>query len=121
MFTKLSISSPAFGNNQAIPREYTADGANVSPPLEWRDEPSQTKSFVLIVDDPDAPDPRAPARTWVHWVLYNIPAGTHVLPADAVVAGFVLESSACLEERQVCGRQRQPAVAVRTRVFPLSA
>jgi len=55
----------------------------VSPPLEWEGAPAGTRSYALIVDDPDAPDPRAPQRTWVHWVLYNIPAETHGLPADA--------------------------------------
>ena len=52
---------------------YTCDGANISPPLEWTAIPEDTRSLVLIVDDPDAPDPRAPKMTWVHWVLYNIP------------------------------------------------
>ncbi len=84
----LNISSPAFGNNQSIPRKYTADGENVSPPLEWTDVPAQTKSFALIVDDPDAPDPRAPQRTWVHWVLYDIPADAHALPADVARHGL---------------------------------
>jgi Raf kinase inhibitor-like YbhB/YbcL family protein len=79
----LTVNSPAFANSGAIPEKYTAEGENVSPPLEWSGEPADTKSFALIVDDPDAPDPRAPRRTWVHWVLYDIPAGTHGLPADA--------------------------------------
>jgi len=77
----LRISSPAFQDNQSIPREYTADGANRSPPLQWAGTPPATRSFALIVDDPDAPDPRAPARTWVHWVVYDIPADTCALPA----------------------------------------
>jgi Raf kinase inhibitor-like YbhB/YbcL family protein len=85
MFT---IRSPAFENNQSIPRHYTADGENISPPLEWLEEPLETKTFALIVDDPDAPDPDAPQTTWVHWVLYNIPAGTHLLPADVARHGL---------------------------------
>jgi Raf kinase inhibitor-like YbhB/YbcL family protein len=80
MFT---ISSPAFANNGSIPKKYTSEGDNVSPPIEWSGSPAQTRSFALIVDDPDAPDPRAPQRTWVHWVLYDIPPEEHALPADA--------------------------------------
>jgi Raf kinase inhibitor-like YbhB/YbcL family protein len=80
MFT---LSSSAFAQHTPMPRRYTADGENVSPPLQWSDAPAQTKSFALIVDDPDAPDPRAPRRTWVHWVLYDIPASTHALAEDS--------------------------------------
>lgn len=70
----LAISSPAFAPGGPIPPEYTADGPDVSPPLEWTGVPAGAKSVVLIVDDPDAPDPKAPRMTWVHWVLYDIPA-----------------------------------------------
>lgn len=84
----LTISSPAFENNAPIPRKYTAQGDNVSPPLEWSAGPATTKSFVLIVDDPDAPDPRAPQGTWVHWVLYDIPAEIVSLPADVAKHGL---------------------------------
>jgi Raf kinase inhibitor-like YbhB/YbcL family protein len=69
----LKISSPAFAHNGEIPRRYTCQGEDVSVPLEWSGVPAGAKSLVLIVDDPDAPDPRAPRMTWVHWVLYNIP------------------------------------------------
>lgn len=82
-----SISSPAFANNGSIPPRYTSEGKNISPPLEWSDVPAQAKSLALIIDDPDAPDPRAPQRTWVHWVLYNIPAETRALPEDATKHG----------------------------------
>jgi Raf kinase inhibitor-like YbhB/YbcL family protein len=78
----LTIISSAFANNGSIPPKYTAEGDNVSPPLEWSGAPAGTKSFALIVDDPDAPDPRAPQRTWVHWVLYDIPPETSALPED---------------------------------------
>ena len=71
MFT---LSSSAFASGDAIPKRFTSDGANVSPPLAWSGAPSATKSFALIVDDPDAPDPAAPKRVWVHWVLYDIPS-----------------------------------------------
>lgn len=70
----MKISSSAFADQGAIPRTHTCDGADRSPPLAWIDAPPLTKSFALIVDDPDAPDPRAPKITWVHWVLYDIPA-----------------------------------------------
>ncbi|MDD3815016.1 MAG: YbhB/YbcL family Raf kinase inhibitor-like protein [Desulfocapsaceae bacterium] len=72
----LSISSPAFADNSQIPLTYTCDGRNISPPLQWTGIPASTKSLVLIIDDPDAPDPAAPRMTWVHWLLYNIPATT---------------------------------------------
>lgn len=64
----MDISSKAFLEGGMIPAKYTCDGENVSPPLEWTNVPSGTKSFALISDDPDAP-----AGTWVHWVIYNIP------------------------------------------------
>ena len=71
MFT---LSSSAFAPGGAIPKRYSCDDANVSPPLVWSGAPAGTKSFALIVDDPDAPDPAAPKRVYVHWVLYDIPA-----------------------------------------------
>lgn len=70
----LMITSPAFSHGGSIPAVYTCDGEDISPELNWSDIPGNTKSLVLIVDDPDAPDPAAPKMTWVHWVLYNIPA-----------------------------------------------
>ena len=69
----LTLKSSAFPHNGAIPRRYTCQGEDVSVPLTWSGAPPATKSFVLIVDDPDAPDPKAPRMTWVHWVLYNLP------------------------------------------------
>jgi hypothetical protein len=76
----LSLSSPAFTHNGEIPKIYTCQGNDVSPPLEWTGVPDNTVSLVLIVDDPDAPDPEAPKMTWVHWVLYNIPPSAAGLP-----------------------------------------
>ena len=64
----MRIKSQAFENNGKIPSNYTCDGKNISPPLQWEEAPKATQSFVLIVDDPDAPN-----KTWVHWVVYNIP------------------------------------------------
>ena len=68
-----TLTSPAFKHNGEIPKRYTCQGDDVSVPLSWTDVPPGTKSLALIVDDPDAPDPKAPRMTWVHWVLYNIP------------------------------------------------
>ena len=68
----LTLSSPAFSASSAIPPQYTCDGDDLSPPLEWTSVPTGTQSLALIIDDPDAPDPKAPKMTWVHWVLYNI-------------------------------------------------
>jgi len=67
------LSSPDFKNQGMIPKQFTCDGKDISPALTWSGVPSEAKSLVLIVDDPDAPDPSAPQRVWVHWVLYNIP------------------------------------------------
>ena len=85
----LSLTSPAFEADGDIPAIHTCDGNDQSPPLAWSGVPPQAKSLVLIVDDPDAPDPAAPKRIWTHWVLYNIPpdasglkqgVATHDLP-----------------------------------------
>jgi len=76
------LESPAFSHNGEIPAKYTCEGADISPPLHWKGAPEGTKSFAIIVDDPDAPDPQAPKTTWVHWVLYNIPGDMTALPED---------------------------------------
>ncbi|RME21473.1 MAG: YbhB/YbcL family Raf kinase inhibitor-like protein [Deltaproteobacteria bacterium] len=76
----LTITSPAFSDQGEIPRVFTCQGDDTSPPLAWSDAPDGTRSLVLIVDDPDAPDPAAPKMTWVHWVLYNLPADSSGLP-----------------------------------------
>ncbi len=69
----LTLKSSVFENGAEIPARYTCEGDDVSPPLNWEGVPEVARSLVLIVDDPDAPDPRAPKTVWVHWVLYNIP------------------------------------------------
>jgi Raf kinase inhibitor-like YbhB/YbcL family protein len=76
----LTLKSGVFDNGDTIPSKYTCVGADISPPLTWAGVPKTARSLVLIVDDPDAPDPRAPKKTWVHWVLYNIPANISGLP-----------------------------------------
>jgi Raf kinase inhibitor-like YbhB/YbcL family protein len=63
-----TIKTTSFNNKESIPQKYTCEGENISPPVEWKDAPNGTQSFVLIVDDPDAP-----LGTWNHWLIYNIP------------------------------------------------
>ncbi len=69
------LSSPAFNTGHPIPKRFTCDGEDLSPPLFWKEAPTQVKSFALIVDDPDAPK-----ATWIHWVIYNLPASCNNLP-----------------------------------------
>lgn len=76
--TRLSLTSDAFQDGQAIPQQHTCDGADQSPPLQWGDPPEGTRSFALIVDDPDAP-----SGTFRHWGAYDIPANLRSLPAGA--------------------------------------
>ncbi len=76
----LTLTASAFNHNGEIPLRYTCDGDDVSPALTWSGVPKEAKSLVLIVDDPDAPNPAAPKMTWVHWVLYNIPTDAAGLP-----------------------------------------
>jgi Raf kinase inhibitor-like YbhB/YbcL family protein len=79
----MTITSPVFTPGGEIPTRYTCEGDDVSPPLAWSTPPSGTQSLALIVDDPDAPDPKAPKMTWVHWVLYDLPATSDGLPEGA--------------------------------------
>jgi hypothetical protein len=76
----MKLSSAAFTHQGAIPSRHTCEGEDLAPPLAWSDAPPATKSFALVVDDPDAPDPAAPKMTWVHWVVYNLSATVHALP-----------------------------------------
>lgn len=80
----MRILSSAFGMDQPIPAQYTCDGRDVNPPLTIEDVPAQAKSLVLIVDDPDAP-----AKTWVHWILWGLDPNTREIPADSVPKGAV--------------------------------
>jgi Raf kinase inhibitor-like YbhB/YbcL family protein len=84
----LSIESKSFKQNEKIPVLFTCDGQDISPSLEWSGTPAETKSLVLIVDDPDAPDPAAPKMTWVHWVLYNIPPSVQGLEENITSASL---------------------------------
>ena len=87
----LALTSPAFQPSEAIPRDHTCQGADRSPALSWTGLPAGTRSLVLIVDDPDAPDPKAPRMTWVHWVLYNLPADSAGLPEGGALPVGTLE------------------------------
>jgi Raf kinase inhibitor-like YbhB/YbcL family protein len=82
----LELMSASFSVGEKIPSQFTADGSNRSPELHWRGVPTEARSLALVVDDPDAPDPQAPARPWVHWLLYDIPAAAEGLPEDASTA-----------------------------------
>lgn len=86
----IRLKSSAFEHNGEIPIQYTCDGSDKSPALSWANLPNGTKSLALIIDDPDAPDPAAPKMTWVHWVLYNIPAD--VTSLSEAIAGADLPS-----------------------------
>ncbi|MCI0395692.1 MAG: YbhB/YbcL family Raf kinase inhibitor-like protein [Chloroflexi bacterium] len=80
------LTSSAFTYGKHIPQKYSCDGQDISPPLAWRDPPAGTQSLALIVDDPDAP-----RGDWVHWLLFNLPAGARALP-EAVPADSELAS-----------------------------
>ncbi|MGA9853035.1 MAG: YbhB/YbcL family Raf kinase inhibitor-like protein [Gammaproteobacteria bacterium] len=80
MAQKFTITSSAYQDHGEMPSRFTCDGQDISPPLTWSGAPAGTKSFAFVMDDPDAPDPAAPKITWVHWVLYDIPANTPALP-----------------------------------------
>lgn len=76
----LTLRSDAFTHQGSIPSRYTCEGEDISPPLQWSGAPPKARSLVLIVDDPDAPDPAAPRMTWVHWLLYDLPIDSTGLP-----------------------------------------
>jgi Raf kinase inhibitor-like YbhB/YbcL family protein len=80
----LTVTSTAFKEGESIPKQHTGDGKDTSPPLHWTAPPSGTKSLALICDDPDAP-----RGTWVHWVLFNLPADTHGLPEGVPAHGTI--------------------------------
>ena len=84
----LSLSSSAFSPGEEIPQVHTCEGQDTAPPLSWTGVPPGTRSLALIVDDPDAPDPRAPQRVWVHWVLLDLPPDATGLPAAAAAGSL---------------------------------
>jgi Raf kinase inhibitor-like YbhB/YbcL family protein len=84
----ITVTSPVFGEGEMIPRQYTCDGKDISPPLSWSGLPEEAKSIALICDDPDAP-----MGTWVHWVLFNLPGNADGLPED-VPASKTLDNGA---------------------------
>ena len=84
----LVLTSAAFSPFGAIPAIHTCEGKDVSPSLDWMGVPETAKSLVVIVDDPDAPDPKAPKMTWVHWVLYNLPPASTGLPEGVATASL---------------------------------
>lgn len=88
----MQLTSTAFSHHSAIPAVHTCEGRDMSPPLSWSGAPERTRSFALIVDDPDAPDPAAPKMTWVHWVVFNIPPDVASLVEGA--SGGALPSGA---------------------------
>lgn len=94
----MKLTSPAFNHNNTIPSQYTCDGDNISPALQWSDAPANTKSFALIVDDPDAP-----AKVWAHWILFNIPAHVNNLKEDIKTGEFIQGSTDFNEKQQYGG------------------
>src|SRR5690348_15223286 len=78
----MELHSSAFTHGGELPRRCTCEGEDVPPPLQWKGLPPGTASLALIVDDPDAPDPAKPQRTWVHWVIDDIPADAGGLPGE---------------------------------------
>src|SRR5512135_3203424 len=94
----MTIQSAAFQNLHDIPARHTRDGMDTSPPLSWAGVPPGTKSLVLIVDDPDAPDPAAPEMTFVHWVVYNIPPDVDGIEEGAAPAGLPVNAEQGLND-----------------------
>ncbi len=93
-----TLKSSAFAHGEPIPTRYTCQGQDVSPPLSWEGAPASTQSFALIMDDPDAP-----AQTWVHWVLYNLPADVRALPEGVTAEGALPAQAA--QGRNSWGRE----------------
>ncbi len=101
----LKLTSPVFESGGTISSKYTCEGADVSPPLAIAGVPAGTKSLALIVDDPDAPDPKAPKRVWVHWVVYNLPPDTVTLAENVGSGGLPAGATAGINDWQQAGYQ----------------
>lgn len=84
----MRVASTSFEKDTEIPAKFTCEGGDLAPALSWSGAPAGTKSFALIVDDPDAPDPAAPKMVWVHWVAYNIPADVSSVPEGTKAGGL---------------------------------
>jgi len=97
----LTLTSDAFANGQSIPAKYSCVGKNISPALAWNEPPEGTQSFALIVDDPDAP-----IGTWVHWVLFNIPANARSLQEDLPITGKNVDPNAIYVGKNSSGNTR---------------
>lgn len=88
----MHLSSPAFRHGETMPKRFTCDGGDSSPPLLWDEVPAGTRSLALVVEDPDAPSPTAPTRhTYTHWVLYNLPPELHGLDEAVELSGGLPE------------------------------
>jgi Raf kinase inhibitor-like YbhB/YbcL family protein len=85
---EIQLDSPAFDEGGIIPNKYTADGQDVSPPLAWPDAPEGTQGFALVCEDPDAP-----RKTWIHWVLFNVPGESRELPEGLPREGHLADGS----------------------------
>ncbi|MDB4971394.1 MAG: phosphatidylethanolamine-binding protein [Myxococcales bacterium] len=99
----LVIMSGQFTANGSIPVAHTCEGADTAPSLHWLGVPPTAKSLALVVDDPDAPDPKAPKKTFVHWVLYNLPPTATALPAGATRAQLPPGTREANNDHQVLG------------------
>ena len=99
----LVLKSAVFTEGGVIPLRHTCEGDDVAPPLEWDGIPDNAKSLVLIVDDPDAPDPEAPKMTWVHWVVFNLPPDVRGLPVGATAEMLPVGTEQGLNDWQKIG------------------
>ena len=112
----LTLSSPAFSDGERIPDKYTREGKNASPPLRWSGAPEGTKSFVLIVDDPDAP-----SGTFHHWGLFNMPAGRDQLPESVETGGTLRQARNDFGNTHYDGPQPPPGTGTHHYRFRLGA
>jgi Raf kinase inhibitor-like YbhB/YbcL family protein len=96
----LTLTSSAFKPGDKIPSQYTCEGNDISPPLAFTGVPEGAKSLALIVDDPDAPDPKAPKRVWAHWLVYNLPPDTKGLAEHADRTGLPTGASTGVNDRK---------------------
>jgi Raf kinase inhibitor-like YbhB/YbcL family protein len=118
----LTVTSTAFSPNGSIPVKYTCEGPGVSPPLEIGGVPAGAKSVVLIVEDPDAPDPAKPTRVVTHWVAYNIPPNTSTLAENASKSGLPSGAAQGLNEKNAVGYMGPcPPIGAHRYFFKVSA